>query len=175
MIYYDIFYSFLWSTYLCSAKYMYSGTFWEATLTEAAPSGKVTWQSKSKHKCIDFYPWQKSLFWCKTNGLRVSTVLSFCYFFHVNCNVRNQKKQKQNLLVGEVAMSRSSGVVRGEAVITDLARADRWVCPAWCSESPSPTHPRWTLEFGSNNANNVNNEQLIPDESECGSNNVNNE
>ena len=44
--------------------------WWEAT-----PSGKATWQCKSIHKCIDFYPWREAtplerpLFWCKRGGL----------------------------------------------------------------------------------------------------------
>ena len=49
--------------------------FWEATLKRGHPSGKATWQCKSKHKCIDFYPWREAtplerpLFWCKRGGL----------------------------------------------------------------------------------------------------------
>ena len=42
---------------------------------EANPSGEATLQCKSKHKCIDFYPWREAtrlegpLFWCKRGVL----------------------------------------------------------------------------------------------------------
>ena len=42
---------------------------------EATPSGNATWQTKSKHECIDFYPWREATplerppFWCKRGGL----------------------------------------------------------------------------------------------------------
>ena len=29
-------------------------------LFRGKPSGKATWQCKSKHKCIDFYPWREA-------------------------------------------------------------------------------------------------------------------
>ena len=55
---------------------IYSGTpFERPPWREATPSGKATWQCKSKLKCIDFYPWreatplEKPLFWCKQGGL----------------------------------------------------------------------------------------------------------
>ena len=40
---------------------VYSGTpFERPPWWEATPSGKATWQCKSKHKCIDFYPWREA-------------------------------------------------------------------------------------------------------------------
>ena len=54
----------------CSGKY--SGTpFERPPWWEANPSGEATWDCKSKHKCIDFYPWREAiplerpLFWYK--------------------------------------------------------------------------------------------------------------
>ena len=49
--------------------------FWEATLMRGHPSGKATWQCKSKHKGIDIYPWREAtplerpLLLCKRGGL----------------------------------------------------------------------------------------------------------
>ena len=76
---------FSWPLYLApeirreandNAKKKYSGTpFERPPWWEATPSGKATWQCKSKHKCIDFYPWREAtplerpLFWCKRGGL----------------------------------------------------------------------------------------------------------
>ena len=79
---------------------LYSGTPFERPLwREANPSGKATWQWKSKHKYIDFYPWQEAtllerpLFGCKMGGLTrgVSLYTSWQIFYlqaisnNVNC------------------------------------------------------------------------------------------
>ena len=55
---------------------LYSGApFERPPRREVTPSGKATWQCKSKHNCMDFFPWWKAtllerpLFWCKQGGL----------------------------------------------------------------------------------------------------------
>ena len=61
-------------------------SFWETTLTRGHPPWKGTWQCKSKHKCIYFYPGQEAtplerpLFWCKRGGLTRGVPL-FCFFY----------------------------------------------------------------------------------------------
>ena len=62
----------------------YSGTpFERPPWWEATPSGKATWQCKSKHKCIDFYPWREVTFLVQTGWphKRSSTVSKNATFF----------------------------------------------------------------------------------------------
>ena len=59
--------------------------FCEATLTRGQPSGKATRHFKSKHKCIDFYPWRETTplerlhFCCKRGGLTRGVPLYIIY------------------------------------------------------------------------------------------------
>ena len=47
-------------TQIINSYMMYSGTPFERPPWR--PSGKATYQCKSKHKCIDFYPWREDTF-----------------------------------------------------------------------------------------------------------------
>ena len=71
-------------TYNCTCIWINRGTFIERPpWREATPSGKATWQCKSKHKCIDFYPLREAtpldrqFFWHKRGGLTRGVPLNF--------------------------------------------------------------------------------------------------
>ena len=83
-----------------SIKYLYTaGPIFRGHRDKRPPSGKTTWQCKSKHKCFDFYLRKEitSLLWCKRGGptrgvpLYVisysdyKTFLTFCLYFSDPC------------------------------------------------------------------------------------------